>query len=58
MERRFLGLGSDRIARLVKSTRDNTYSKNEKGQVVNRVEAIAHLGSAALDNEDATFYKN
>jgi len=43
----------DRIARLVKSTRDKYFIvKNEKGQVVNRVEAIAHLGSAALDNEE------
>jgi len=38
---------------LVKETRDKYFIKrNEKGQVVNRVEAIAHVGSAALDNEE------
>jgi formate dehydrogenase major subunit len=43
----------DRIAKLVKETRDKYFIKrNEKGQVVNRVEAIAHVGSAALDNEE------
>ena len=43
----------DRIAKLVKKTRDKYFIyKNEKGQVVNRVEAIAHVGSAALDNEE------
>jgi len=43
----------DRIAKLVKSTRDKYFiTKNEKGQIVNRVEAIAHVGSAALDNEE------
>jgi formate dehydrogenase major subunit len=43
----------DRIAKLVKKTRDKYFMvKNEKGQLVNRVEAIAHVGSAALDNEE------
>lgn len=43
----------DRIARLVKETRDNTFVlQNEKGQTVNRCEGIAHVGSAALDNEE------
>jgi len=27
-------------------------SKNAKGQVVNRTNGIAHVGSAALDNEE------
>jgi formate dehydrogenase major subunit len=41
------------IAKRVKKTRDaNFMEKNAKGQVVNRVEAIAHVGSAALDNEE------
>ncbi len=41
------------IAKKVKATRDaNFIEKNDKGQVVNRVEAIAHIGSAALDNEE------
>lgn len=43
----------DRIARLIKETRDATFvQKNEKGQTVNRCEGIAHVGSAALDNEE------
>jgi formate dehydrogenase major subunit len=41
------------IAKRVKATRDaNFIEKNEKGQTVNRVEAMAHVGSAALDNEE------
>ena len=41
------------IAKRVKATRDATFTeKNAAGQVVNRTEAIASLGSAALDNED------
>ena len=41
------------IAKRVKATRDAYFiAKNDKGQVVNRLEAIAHVGSAALDNEE------
>jgi formate dehydrogenase major subunit len=41
------------IAKRVKDTRDKNFiEKNDKGQVVNRVDAIAHVGSAALDNEE------
>ena len=41
------------IAKRVKKSRDASFkAKNEKGQVVNRVEGIAHVGSAALDNEE------
>jgi formate dehydrogenase major subunit len=41
------------IAKRVKATRDKYFvTKNKKGQVVNRVEAIAEVGSAALDNEE------
>jgi formate dehydrogenase major subunit len=41
------------IAKRVKATRDKYFMpKNKKGQVVNRVEAIAEVGSAALDNEE------
>ncbi len=41
------------IAKKVKATRDKTFiEKNAKGQTVNRLEAIAHVGSAALDNEE------
>jgi formate dehydrogenase major subunit len=41
------------IAKRVKATRDKSFiEKNAKGEAVNRVEAIAHVGSAALDNEE------
>jgi len=41
------------IAKRAKATRDaNFIEKNGKGQVVNRVEAIAHLGSSNVDNEE------
>lgn len=43
----------DKIAKLVKETRDKTFvKKNAQGMVVNRTEGIAHVGSAALDNEE------
>ncbi len=43
----------DRIAKLVKKSRDESFiTKNAKGQVVNRTDAIASVGSAALDNEE------
>ena len=42
-----------KIALNIKHTRDETFSyKNSKGQVVNRTESIANVGSAALDNEE------
>jgi formate dehydrogenase major subunit len=42
-----------RIALNTKKTRDATFTyKNNKDQVVNRTEGIAHIGSAALDNEE------
>jgi formate dehydrogenase major subunit len=41
------------IAKRVKETRDASFKeKNDKGQLVNRTTAIAHVGSAALDNEE------
>jgi formate dehydrogenase major subunit len=41
------------IAKKIKETRDQGFEiKNAKGQVVNRTTAIAHVGSAALDNEE------
>lgn len=41
------------IAERVKKTRDATFTeKNAKGQVVNHTTGIAHVGSAALDNEE------
>ena len=43
----------DQIALKIKDARDKTFTvKNEKGQVVNRCDGIAHVGSAALDNEE------
>jgi formate dehydrogenase major subunit len=43
----------DQIANRLKETRDKTFTqKNEKGELVNRTTAIAHVGSAALDNEE------
>ncbi len=43
----------DEIAQRIKKTRDETFiTKNAKGQVVNRTDGIAHVGSAALDNEE------
>jgi formate dehydrogenase major subunit len=42
-----------KIAKNIKKTRDATFiQKNSKGQSVNRTEAIASCGSAALDNEE------
>jgi len=42
-----------RIAEKIKETRDATFTEtNAKGQVVNRTTGIAHVGSAALDNEE------
>jgi formate dehydrogenase major subunit len=46
------------IAQRVKKTRDATFTeKNAQGQVVNRCEAIASVGSAALDNEECWVYQ-
>jgi formate dehydrogenase major subunit len=43
----------DRIARRIKATRDSTWRRfDDAGRVVNRTEAIASLGGAALDNEE------
>ncbi len=42
-----------RIAQRVKETRDETFvESNGNGQVVNRTEGIAHVGSAEIDNEE------
>ena len=43
----------ERIARLVKDTRDKDFVKtNAKGELVNRTESIGHLGSSNIDNEE------
>ena len=42
-----------RIADRIKATRDATFTaKNAKGQLVNRTDGIASVGSAAIDNEE------
>ncbi len=47
-----------RIAQRVKETRDATFQvKNKKGQVVNRTEGIASVGSAAMDNEECWIFQ-
>lgn len=47
-----------RIARKIKDTRDATFAlKNAKGQVVNRCEGLASVGSAAMDNEECWAYQ-
>jgi formate dehydrogenase major subunit len=43
----------DQIARRIKSTRDAHWlERDDKGRVVRRTEALAAVGSAALDNEE------
>lgn len=47
-----------RIAQKVKKSRDANFSvKNAAGQVVNRCNGIASVGSAALDNEECWIYQ-
>jgi formate dehydrogenase major subunit len=46
------------IAKRVKATRDASFEvKNDNGQVVNRTNRIASVGSAALDNEECWIYQ-
>ena len=41
------------IARRIKDTRDANFTeRNDKGNLVNRTDAIANLGGSALDNEE------
>ena len=48
----------NQVAQRVKATRDaNFQAKNDQDQVVNRVKAIASVGSAALDNEECWIYQ-
>jgi len=48
----------DRIAKNVKRSRDKSFEKrNAKGQVVNRTDGIASVGSAAMDNEECFVYQ-
>ncbi len=45
-----------RIAKRIKETRDATFVKEHNGRTVNRTEAIACLGGAALDTEECYLY--
>ena len=46
-----------RMAKLIKTTRDNTFrTRDMDGNTINRTEAIAGLGGAALDNEECHLY--
>jgi len=48
----------DKIARNVKKSRDASFVvRNAKGQVVNRTNGIASVGSAAMDNEECFIYQ-
>ena len=48
-----LSWAMDRIARLVKETRDAGFEEYDaEGNLVNRTLAIGHLGGATLDNEE------
>jgi formate dehydrogenase major subunit len=52
-EERPLSWAMERIAQLVKQTRDETFvERDEQGRRLNRTMAIAHLGGATLDNEE------
>ncbi len=43
----------DEIAKRIKEARDKTFVRfNAEGQQVNRTDGLAHVGSAALDNEE------
>ncbi len=52
-ERKPLLWAMERIAQLVKETRDRDFEERDQtGLAVNRVTTIAHLGGATLDNEE------
>lgn len=47
-----------KIAENIKKTRDTSFrEKNEKGESINRTDAIASVGSAAMDNEECYVYQ-
>lgn len=44
----------EQVARRIKDTRDKNFTeKNEAGQIVNRNEAMFHMGSSQMSNEEA-----
>ena len=49
------GWALDQIAQRIKKTRDAHWVENDdQGRIVRRTEAIASIGSAALDNEECS----
>ena len=47
------GWALERMARLIKDTRDNDFiTHNAQNEVVNRVESIGHLGTSNINNEE------
>jgi len=42
----------EKVAQNIKETRDRTFVHKDNGMIVNRTDAIAYLGGAALDNEE------
>ena len=49
----------EEIAKRVTESRDKSFpEKNDKGQLVNRTEAMASFGSAAMDNEECWAYQS
>lgn len=52
-EEKSLDWAMERIAQLVKQTRDSTFEHTDgDGNIVNRTLGIGHLGGATLDNEE------
>ena len=48
----------EKIAKNVKNSRDKSFKfKNDKGEIVNRTEGIASVGSAAMDLEECFTYQ-
>jgi len=48
----------NKIAENIKRDRDASFQqKNEKGETVNRTDALASVGSAAMDNEECYIYQ-
>jgi formate dehydrogenase major subunit len=48
----------DKLAKNIKDSRDKSFVKrNKKGQVVNRTDGLASVGSAAMDNEECYIYQ-
>ena len=45
----------EKVARRIKDTRDKHFvQKNAEGQMVNRLDAMFHVGSSQMSNEEAS----